>query len=161
MTEGTYEMIKENKGIRRFVWEHFQNLNRVVQHMKYCGGTFLGPKTVLCAEEITVVGHRCTSKGRKPEVDRVGIISRWPECKNVTDICMFLGTVGIYQIFIKDFARLAEPLNQLLQKDAPFIWEQDQVDSMKNLKDALENVVPLWNIDYKNDGVVVLVVDTS
>ena len=73
---------------------------------------------------------------------------------------MFLGTVGIYQIFIKDFAKLAKPLNQLLQKDAPFIWEQDQVDSMKNLKDILENVVPLENIDYKNDGVVVLAVDT-
>ena len=95
MTEGTYEMIKENKGIRRFVWEHFQNLNRVVQHMKYCGGTFLGPKTVLCAEEIMVVGHRCMSKDRKPEVDRVSIISRWPECKNVMDVCIFLRTVGV------------------------------------------------------------------
>ena len=26
-----YETIPENTGIRRFVWEHFQNLNRVVQ----------------------------------------------------------------------------------------------------------------------------------
>ena len=26
-----YETIPENAGIRRFVWEHFQNLNRVVQ----------------------------------------------------------------------------------------------------------------------------------
>jgi hypothetical protein len=30
-----YETIPENPGIRRFVWEHFQNLNRVVQRMKY------------------------------------------------------------------------------------------------------------------------------
>ncbi len=28
--EGGYETIKENAGIRRFIWEHFQNLNRVV-----------------------------------------------------------------------------------------------------------------------------------
>jgi hypothetical protein len=32
---GTYEMIPENRTIRWFVWEHFENLNRVVQHMKY------------------------------------------------------------------------------------------------------------------------------
>ena len=44
----TYETIPENAGIRCFVWEHFQNLNRVVQRMKYCRGTFSGPKTTLC-----------------------------------------------------------------------------------------------------------------
>ena len=29
--DGMYETIPENTGIRHFVWEHFQNLNRVVQ----------------------------------------------------------------------------------------------------------------------------------
>ena len=29
--DGMYETIPENAGIRHFVWEHFQNLNRVVQ----------------------------------------------------------------------------------------------------------------------------------
>jgi hypothetical protein len=33
--DDSYETIPENPGIRRFVWEHFQNLNRVVQRMKY------------------------------------------------------------------------------------------------------------------------------
>ena len=67
--DGMYETIPENAGIRHFVWEHFQNLNRVVQQMKYCGGTFSGPKTTLCAAEITVVGHRCTYDGRLQETD--------------------------------------------------------------------------------------------
>ena len=59
-SDRTYETIPENTGIRHFVWENLQNLNRVVQQMKYCGGTFSGPKTTLCAAEIMVVGHRCT-----------------------------------------------------------------------------------------------------
>ncbi len=54
---GGYETIPENPGIHRFVWEHFQVLNRIVQRMKYSGGTFSGPKVVLCASEIIVVGH--------------------------------------------------------------------------------------------------------
>ncbi len=72
-----YETIKENAGIRRFIWEHFQNLNCVVQRMKYAGGTFSGHKAVLCTSEIMVVGHRCTYEGRKPKTDRVGFIMRW------------------------------------------------------------------------------------
>ena len=57
---GGYETIPANPGIRRFVWEHLENVNRVLQRMKHVGGTFSGYKSVLCAEEITVVGHRCT-----------------------------------------------------------------------------------------------------
>ena len=46
--DGTFETIPENSGIRCFVWEHFQNLNRIVQRMKYCGGTFSSKKSLLC-----------------------------------------------------------------------------------------------------------------
>ena len=161
LPDGSYEMIPENPGIRRFVWEHFQNLNRVVQRMKYCGGTFSGPKTMLCAEEITVVGHRCTFDGRMPETDRVGVIERWPACKSITDVRMFLGTIGVCRVFIKDFAKLAGPLNHLLRKDTPFEWGPEQDQSMSDLKEALKNAVPLGNIDYESDGTVVLAVDTS
>ena len=115
--DGAYKVITENSGIRRFVWEHFQNLNRVVQCMKYCGGTFSGHKTVLCAEEITVVGHRCTIDGRLPEVHRVGVITRWPACTTVSEVRMFLGTIGVCRVFIKDFAKLAGLLNSLLKQN--------------------------------------------
>src|SRR5277367_254752 len=84
--------------------------------MKYCGGTFSGPKTTLCAREITVVGHRCTYDGRLPETDRVGVIKRWTACRNVSEVRMFLGTIGVYRVFIEYFARLAGPLNKLLRK---------------------------------------------
>ena len=160
-SDGMYEMIPENKGIRRFVWEHFQNLNRVVQRMKYCGGTFSGPKTTLCASEIVVVGHRCTYNGRLPETDRVGVIKRWPVCKNITDVRMFLGTIGVCRVFIKDFAKLAGPLNNLLRLKVPFEWNKEHDDAMQLLKDALDKAVPLGNIDYESEGAVVLAVDTS
>ena len=161
LENGLYEMIPENLGIRRFVWEHFQNVNRVVQRMKYCGGTFSGYKSTLCAEEITVVGHRCTFDGRMPETDRVGVIERWPACKSVTEVRMFLGTIGVCRVFIKDFAKLAGPLNQLLRINIPFVWGPEQEKSMADLKAALGNVVPLGNIDYESERTVVLAVDTS
>ena len=51
LKDGSDETIPKNSGIQRFVWEHFQNLNIVIQRMKFCGGTFSGHKTTLCAEE--------------------------------------------------------------------------------------------------------------
>jgi Integrase zinc binding domain/RNase H-like domain found in reverse transcriptase len=161
LLDGSYEMIPENPGIRRFVWEHFQNLNRVVQRMKYCGGTFSGPKTVLCAEEITVVGHVCTMNGRVPETDRVGVIERWGALTTQKEVRQFIGVIGVCRNFIKDFAKIAAPLNHLLRKGVPFVWGPEHDKSMVDLKEALINSVPLGNIDYENDGAVVLAVDTS
>lgn len=71
LPDGSYETHPDNSGIRRFIWEYFQGLNRVVQRMKYCHGTFSGYKATLCAEEITVVGHRCTINGRLPDETHV------------------------------------------------------------------------------------------
>ncbi len=34
LPDGGYEVIPENPGIRRFVWEHMVNVNRIVQRMK-------------------------------------------------------------------------------------------------------------------------------
>jgi len=80
--DGTYETIPENKGIRRFVWEHINNVNRILQRMKYCGGTFSGKKTVICAEEIQVLGHLCGYDGCKPMEDTM----RWEKCNNISDV---------------------------------------------------------------------------
>jgi hypothetical protein len=37
-----YKVILENKCIWQFVWEHMNNVNRVMQQIKKCGGTFSG-----------------------------------------------------------------------------------------------------------------------
>ncbi|SJL13049.1 uncharacterized protein ARMOST_16486 [Armillaria ostoyae] len=159
--DGGYETISENDGIRRVVWEHFQNVNRVVQHMKYAGGTFSGHKAVLCASEIMVMGHRCTYEGRKPETDRVGVILRWGLCQDLGDVCSFLGTIGVHRIFIKDYAKKVEPLTKLTRLKVPFTFEEEQEASMQKLKDALQDCPSLMPIDYELDSPVILGVDTS
>lgn len=159
--DGTFETISENAGIRRFVWEQFQRLNRVVQRMTYAGGTFSGKKSVLCAEEFVVVGHLCTYQGRKPLPERVGVIERWPPCQEVKDVRAFLGTIGTMRIFIKDFAKRAEPIQKLTRLDVPFHWGKEQEESMDDLKSAVKAAPCLKSINYDNGTEIKLSVDTS
>jgi hypothetical protein len=74
--DGTYETIPDNPGMRHFVWEQFERLNRVVQRMTYAGSTFSGKKSILCTDEFVVVGHLCSYDGCKPLPDRVGVIEK-------------------------------------------------------------------------------------
>jgi hypothetical protein len=158
---GNYETIPENSGIRRFVWEHFQNLNRVIQRMKYCGGTFSGYKAFLCTREITVLGHRCTPEGRLPDTKRVEAISKWKNCANLSEVRAFLGTIGVARIFIKNFAKKAFPLNMLTRTGVAFVFGPEQQKAMEELKDALLNSPALQPIDYESLAPVILAVDTS
>jgi len=50
----------------------------------------------------------------KKKVDRV---LSWPGPKNMKDIRKFLGLANYYRRFIKDFARVARPINVLTRKD--------------------------------------------
>jgi len=45
-----------------------------------------------------------------------GVLS-WPQPKNIKDVRKFLGLANYYRRFIKDFARVARPMNILMQKD--------------------------------------------
>jgi len=84
--DGVYETIPENEGIRRFIWEHVQNVNRILQRMKYSGGTFSGKKSLVCTEEIEVLGHTCGFEGQIPSEDKIGAIMNWTVCKDLQDI---------------------------------------------------------------------------
>ncbi|KAF8983710.1 hypothetical protein BDQ17DRAFT_1175934, partial [Cyathus striatus] len=93
LENGGYETIKENSGIRRTLWQHFQNVNRILQQMKYSGGTFLGKKSILCADEFEVVGHMCSYKGHRPTAKTINSVTNWGPCEDFSDVRAFLGTV--------------------------------------------------------------------
>jgi hypothetical protein len=105
--------------------------------MKYSRGTFSGLKTTLCTLEITVPGHCCTIEGQLPNQSRVAKIVNWRQCKDLTDVCTFLGTIGICRLSIKNFSHYTHHLVKLNQKGAPRKFNQDQVLAMEDLKQAL------------------------
>ena len=158
---GEPETIAENPGIQRFVWEHFQDLNRVVQRMKYSGGTFSGYKSILCAPEITVLGHRCTAEGRLPDPSKLAKIVNWGPCRDLTDVRAFVGTIGVCRLFIKNFAHRAHHLVKLTRKGAPWEFGPEQLAAMDDLKRALLESPSLRPIDYRSGAPVILSVDTS
>ncbi|KAF8828366.1 hypothetical protein HHX47_DHR4000660 [Lentinula edodes] len=158
LPEGGYETIPENPGIRRFVWEHFQNMNRVIQRMKYAGGTFSGTKAFLCCEETIVVGHRCTYEGSMPEEHIAQVVLEWPPCRDKTEVRAFLGTASQLRMFIANFAKKAAPLTKLTS-NVPFEWNEKCDKAMDELKDGIRDCPALRPINFDWD--VYLAVDTS
>jgi len=156
-----FEVIPENTGICWFAWEHLNDINRVLQHIKKVGGTFLGWKMDICVPEVVAVGHRCTYEGRYPKDRNVQKIIDWPDCNTLTEVRGFLGICGVVRIWVKHFARRAKPLILLTKKDTEFVWGTDQKASMEDLKQVIIMAPCLWPIDYHMDRCVILAVDSS
>jgi hypothetical protein len=129
--------------------------------MKYCGGTYYSPKLFLCVPEIFVLGHRCTPEGRLPNELRVSAIWKWGPCQSLSEVHAFLGTVGVVQIFIKNFSLCAHPLIKSTRKDKPFIFGPEQIKAQEDLKTALLESPALHAIDYTSSVPVILAIDTS
>ena len=72
-----------------------------------------------------VLGHVISNRGIEVDKAKIELISKLPSPTNVKTVRQFLGHVGFYKIFIKDFLKIAKPLYKLLEKDAKFAWEKD------------------------------------
>ncbi|KAJ8463434.1 hypothetical protein ONZ45_g17581 [Pleurotus djamor] len=161
LSDGTYETIPENPSIRRFVFEHFTNLHRVIHRMKKFGGTFSGVKLRMCVQKAAVVGHICSYDGREADPKRVEKVRDWPIPRDITDVRGFLGTIGVMRIFIKDFAIHARPLVHLTRKDVPFVFGPEQLQAMKTLSHLASTSPALRAIDHRSQREVILAVDSS
>jgi len=74
-------------------------------------------KCVWKMRKIGFLGVIIGPDGIEMEVEKVDGVLSWPEPKNVKDIRKFLGLANYYRRFIKDFARVAQPMNMLTRKD--------------------------------------------
>ena len=68
------------------------------------------------------------------EEDKVAGVLNWPIPKTVRDVRKFLGLANYYRRFVKDFAKLAQPLNNLTRKEEKWRSGDEQQKAFEQLK---------------------------
>ena len=70
------------------------------------------------------MGHTICKEGIKVDPKKVEAVAQCPRLTNVTEIRSFLGLVGYYRKFIKDFSKIVAPLTRLTRKQEKFVWNE-------------------------------------
>ena len=100
-----------------------------------------------------VLGHVISSRGIEVDKAKIELISKLPSPINVKIVRQFLGHVGFYRRFIKDFSKIVKPLYKLLEKYAKFSWEKDCKKSFEDLKSHLTTALivraPNWQVPFE------------
>jgi transposase InsO family protein len=158
---GKPEVLAENAGIRRFIWEHALDVHRIMHRISCAGATFSGSKTQICRPEVLIIGQRCNALGRVPDTSKIDKILKWPPLTNAKDVRSFLGLAGTMRIWIANYSKLVKPLSRLYHQGVEFEWGPKQTEAFNEIKKQITSAPVLRPIDYKSNREVILQVDSS
>ena len=98
--------------------EHLRNLDFVLSRLELHGLTLKPSKYTLFKSEVKFLGHIVSKSGVSCDPEKVACVSNWPIPKSLKEVRQFLGLASYYRKLVKDFAKLATPMHNLIKKSA-------------------------------------------
>ena len=139
--------------------EHLENLAKIFICLKRFNMKVQLDKSEFLHKEVAFLGHLVTSEGVKPNPDKIEIIKNWPLPKNEKELRGFLGVLGYYRKFIRDFARIAKPLTNSLRKGETLDYSREFINAFEKCKNILTSSTILQYPDF--DKTFILTTDAS
>ena len=107
--------------------EHLTSLAAVYERFWESGLKLKPSKCNFFCTEINYLGHTISVKGMEPGVEGTKAIAKMAPPRTYTGIRQFLGDTGYFHRFIKGYANIAKPLNNILsgvnsKLKSCFVW---------------------------------------
>ena len=99
--------------------EHEIRLMRVLNRLKEYGLKLSPAKCKFFQTSVRYLGHVVSENGVETDPEKVNALKTWPIPKNLKELRSFLGFSGYYRRFIKGYADIAKPLNELTRGYPP------------------------------------------
>ncbi|XP_040935920.1 uncharacterized protein [Gossypium hirsutum] len=104
--------------------------------------------------EVVFLGHVVSADGIRVDPKKIEAVILWKVPKNVSEVRSFLGLAGYYRRFVNGFSKIALPMTKLLQKNIPFVWNEQCQKSFEALKRMLTEALMLTLPELERDFVV-------
>ena len=134
--------------------EHIKRLKGVFSKLVQAG---LKLKHEFFKSRISYLGHIVSSSGIEKDPRKVEAVKTWAIPKTVTNVRSFLGFTNYYRRFIKDYAKVARPLNALIsgenasKKKRLIEWSDDCQKVFDELKKLCTSAPVLAYANYKKE----------
>jgi hypothetical protein len=117
--------------------DHLHHLREIFNRIKQARLKLNIEKCNFWMQRLPFLGHIITPNGIAPDPQKIEAVQKIQPPKNTTQLRSFLGLVGYYRQFIRNFSGIAKSLNQLLQKDEPYQWNSSRQEAFEELKNRL------------------------
>ena len=127
--------------------EHLDHIKQVFEKLRSTHLLMKLSKHNFFMKEIQYLGHILSTKGIRPLLSKMQAIKSMHPPKKPKQVCAFLGLMGYYRKFIRNFAKLAKPLTLLTHQQAKFEWTPAHHNTFLTLK---ESVIQASILHYPN-----------
>ena len=139
--------------------EHDANLRNILMRARSKGVRFNPDKAVICATEVPYFGHLLSSKGLKPDPEKVSAIINMEPPHNINELQTVLGMINYLTRFSPNLAETTAPMRFLLKQDSEFLWDSPQDEAFNKVKQIITQTPVLAFYDAKKP--LTLQVDAS
>ncbi|XP_066946149.1 uncharacterized protein [Macrobrachium rosenbergii] len=119
-------------------WDtHLKRIKALFEVLKKAGLVVNLKKSEFAKAKVVYLGHVVGDGKVTPKQANVEAIEKIsvPKCRR--DVRKFLGLLGYYRRFVKNFSDIAVPLTNLLKKKVAFIWTKEAQNAFESLKGIL------------------------
>ena len=117
--------------------EHDARLQEVLNRLARANVTINKDKSVFRQTSIEFCGHKLSAAGVVPLQSTVRAVVEAPPPSNVRELRSFLGTTGWFIRFVPAYASVVRPMADLLKKDRPFQWSEEQQAAFTKVKQLI------------------------
>ena len=135
------------------------NMEVVLQRLRDANLKLKAKKCILFAKEVEYLGHVITSDGVHTDPKKIEAVRDWHPPRTVKQVRSFLGMATYYSRFIKNYAEISRPLQNLNKKNTKFKWTEEEQRAFETIKQRLMSA-PI--LAYPNsEGMFILDTDAS
>jgi hypothetical protein len=117
--------------------EHIEHLHAIFGALRQARLFANLEKCTFCTDRVAFLGYVVTPQDIEVDEAKIEAIKSWSVPATLTQLQSFLGLVGFYRRFMRDFSTIDAPLNDLTKKGVPFYWGVAQEHSFDTLIDKL------------------------
>ena len=141
--------------------EHVERLSLVFERLAETGLKLSPAKCRLFQDKIKYLGHIVSSEGIATDPEKIRCVKDWPVPQTLEQLQSFLGFVGYYRRFIKDFSKINRPLYDMFKgsgcnkkkkhrkpKSGPFQWQECHQTAFEKLVNMCCEAPILAYADY-------------
>lgn len=140
---------------------HNKNLLDIFERLRKVNLKLNASKCVFLKKDMLYLGHVISDKGVLPDPEKINVIQNYPVPQTVDEVKRFVAFANYYRKFIKNFADIAYPLNQLCKKNVTFKWNKKCQCSFEKLKHSLISPPILQYPNFSDDNMFTLQTDAS
>lgn len=137
--------------------EHLTRLDGIFERLRNAGMKLKPSKCQFFLREVKYLGHVVSSEGIETDPTKIKVIEDWPQPKTISELRSFLGFAGYYRRFIKDFSKIARPLQEQIggteennkRKSVPCHWNEACQSAFDKLKHLCSTSPVLAFADFK------------